>query len=553
MAIDRQLVELLRGWARPDDMTNADGLVTSSARLPLPLFYAGQESNAERPGAFPFSRGVSARGYHDDLWVMGMYSGYASPKETNARFKKLLNAGQTGLSIALDLPTQIGLDSDHPEAISEVGKVGVPLNSVEDMLTLLDGLPIENIRQMRSSANAIGPIFAAFVLVALEEMGVDPRSFRLFLQNDPLKEFSARGTWIFPPEASVRFAVDVIEYFADQHPNWEPIQFCGYHIRDAGGTVIQEVAVSAANGIAYLDEAVRRGVDIAKVAPSLFLFLSSGVDVFEEAAKFRAARRLWAKLLTERYRVPPERAGLRIFAYTLGGALTAQEPENNIVRIAYEALAAVLGGVQTLATSSWDEAHSLPSAQAAHLALRTQQILGYEAGVAKVVDPLGGSFYIEDLTARLEAKIVDYVARIVERGGAIECISSRFIGEELAEAAYAYQKEILSGARPLVGVNFKPHPVSEPAGAAFTLPPAISGEAIEALNAIRAKRDAGRVRAALADVERAARERRNTIPALIEATRARASLGEMTEVLARVFGRYSSGIEFGEVLPRKSA
>lgn len=553
MAVDQQLVERLRAWSRADDTPRAGGVLTASARLPLPLFYAGQERDAERPGAFPYTRGASARGYHDDLWVMGMYSGYASPKETNARFKKLLNAGQTGLSIALDLPTQIGSDSDHPEAISEVGKVGVPLNTVEDMLTLLDGLPIQNIRQMRTSANAIGPIFAAFVVVALEEMGIDPRSFRLFLQNDPLKEFSARGTWIFPPEASLRFAVDVVEYFSEHHPNWEPIQFCGYHIRDAGGTAVQEVAVSAANGIAYLDEAVRRGVDVAKVAPSLFLFLSSGVDIFEEAAKFRAARRLWARLLTERYRVPAERAGLRIFAYTLGGALTAQEPENNIVRIAYEALAAALGGVQTLATSSWDEAHSLPSAEAAHLALRTQQILGYEAGVAKVVDPLGGSYYVEDMTHRLEAKIAAYLMRIVERGGAIEGISSRFIVEELAEAAYTYQKEILSGARPLVGVNFKPRPMAEATAGAFTLPPSISREAIEALNAVRAKRDPHRARAALAQVERAAREQRNTIPALIEATRARASLGEMTDALAQVFGRYSSGVEFGEIQPIRSA
>lgn len=541
-----KLAALLRSWVGPDEGVEQPVKKTSSARLPLPACYSGPQS--ERPGSFPFTRGISERMYHDELWVMGMYSGYASPKETNARFRKLLAAGQTGLSIALDLPTQIGVDSDDPVAQGEVGKVGVPLNSVEDMLALLEGLPLQQVRQMRSTANAIGPIFAAFVIVALEELGIDPAAFRLFVQNDPLKEFSSRGTWIFPPAASARFAVDLIEYFAAHHPTWQPIQFCGYHVRDAGATAVQEVAVATMNGVTYLDEARRRGVDIAAVAPSLFLFLSSGVDIFEEAAKFRAARRLWARLLHERYGVPKEKAAMKIFAYTLGGALTAHEPHNNIVRVAYEALAAVLGGAQTLATSSWDEAHSLPSDEAAHLALRTQQILAHEAGVTKVVDPLGGSWYLEALTNRMENEITRYAVTVLEHGGAIGAIESGFLAQELGESAYRDYEEVARGERLLVGVNFKPSNQPMPENSPFTVPAGTAEEAIARLREVRAKRDGGRLRIALDQLRGAAREGRNTMPALLEAARARATMGEITAALAEVFGRHQTSVEYGAPL-----
>jgi methylmalonyl-CoA mutase N-terminal domain/subunit len=540
------LASLLRSWVKPDDAVENGVKHTSSARLPLPGFYA--EPGTGRPGSFPFTRGINERMYLDELWVMGMYSGYASPKETNARFRNLIAAGQTGLSIALDLPTQIGVDSDDPLATGEVGKVGVPLNSVEDMLALLEGLPLHQVRQMRSTANAIGPIFAAFVIVALEELGTDPAVFRLFLQNDPLKEYSSRGTWIFPPGPSARFAVDAIEYFARHYPTWQPIQFCGYHVRDAGGTAVQEVAVATANGIAYLDEAVRRGVEIAAIAPSLFLFLSSSVDIFEEAAKFRAARQLWARLLHERYGVAQERAAIKIFAYTLGGALTAREPHNNIVRVAYEALGAVLGGVQTLATSSWDEAHSLPSEDAAHLALRTQQILAHEAGVTKVVDPLGGSHYVEALTRRLENEITRYTATVIEQGGAIRAIESGFLAKELADSAYRDFEEVARGERLVVGVNFKPSDQPLPATPPFTVPQGTAEEAIGRLQQLRAARDAKRWQAALANLRAAAAQGSNTLPALLEAARARATIGEITETLATVFGRYDSPIEHGAPL-----
>lgn len=537
------LAALLRSWLRPDEAPAVTEKHTSSSHLPLPASYVGPDG--ERPGGFPYKRGISARMYHDELWVMGMYSGYASPKETNARFRALLEAGQTGLSIALDLPTQIGIDSDDPLAEGEVGKVGVPINSVEDILALLDGLPLQQVRQIRSTCNAIGPIFAAFVIVALEELGIQPTTFRLFLQNDPLKEFSSRGTWIFPPEPSARFAVDVIEYFAKHYPSWQPIQFCGYHIRDVGGTAIQEVAVATANGIAYLDEAQRRGVEIAAIADSLFLFLSSSVDIFEEAAKFRAARSLWARLLNERYAVPKDKAAIKIFSYTLGGALTAREPQNNIVRVAFEALGAILGGVQTLATSSWDEAHSLPSEEAAHLALRTQQILAVESGVTKVADPLGGSFYVEALTRRLDNEITRYTVELIDRGGAIGVIESGFLTRELADSAFREHQEVARGERQVVGVNFKPSNQPIPATMPFVTPAGTTEIAVGGLSHVRKNRNAVRCRAALESLRVDAREERNTMPALIEAARARATIGEITAALASVFGRNTSSIEYG--------
>lgn len=509
---------------------------SSSARLPLPPVYAPPA--AERPGEFPFTRGPEARGYLDEPWVMGMYSGYASPQETNARFKMLLATGQTGLSIALDLPTQVGIDSDHPQARGEVGKVGVPINSVDDMLALLDGLPIHQVRQMRTTANAIAPMFLAFVLVALEEKGIDPASFRLFLQNDPLKEFPARGTWVFPPAASLKMAVDVVEYIARNHPTWQPQQYCGYHIRDAGGTAVQEVAVATANGIAYLEEAVRRGIDVATLAPTMFMFLSAGLDIFEEAAKFRAARRLWAQLLHRRYGVPREQCAIRIFAYTLGGALQAREPMNNVTRIAYEALAAVLGGVQTLATSSWDEAHSLPSEDAANLSVRAQQILAYESGVPQVVDPLGGSWFVEDLTDRLEAAIAGSVADILDRGGAVHAVESGHVENMLADSAYRDFQDIESGRRKIVGLNFKPREVEAGWNADFVLPPNVAEEAYASLERTRAARDAAMVHRRLAAVREAACAGHNVVPTLVEAARARATLGEMAEALASVFGRH---------------
>jgi len=541
LADDAEFARTIKSWVptavAPEEVSRR----SSSGGLELPASYA--VPGGETPGTYPYTRGRTERGYLDEFWVMGQYSGFATPRETNARFKQLLEAGQTGLSIALDLPTQMGLDSDAPLADGEVGKVGVPLDTVDDLLVVLDGLPLDRVRQMRTSANAIGPIFAAFMLVALEELDIEPQSFRLMLQNDPLKEFSARGTFIFPPSASLRLAVDVVEWFASELPRWEPIEFCGYHIRDAGGTAVQEVAIATANGIAYLDEAVRRGVDVEAAAHSLFVFLSTGIDIFEEAAKLRAARRIWARLLHERYGVVEESAAVNLFAYTLGGALVAQEPMNNVVRVAFEALSAVLGGVQTLATSSYDEALGLPSPAAAHLALRTQQIVAHESGATKVVDPLAGSYYVEDLTTRLEAEILTLVSEIVERGGAVEALNSGSIQAAISEAAYTFQQEIESGERPVVGVNVHRVEAEEVAGV-FTVRTELQTQQIADLREAKARRDQSAVRESLDAVTAAAVAGENSIPTLLRAARERATLGEIVQAMETVHGRFKPSRAF---------
>ena len=533
-ATQDSLIDLLRGWSveRPAD---TDENVSSSARVPLPDYLPRDANGVERPGEYPYTRGRSPRGYLDQLWVMGQYSGYASASATNRRFKDLLAAGQTGLSIALDLPTQLGLDSDDPRAVGEVGRVGVPLDTVEDVLALLDGIPLDKVRQMRTTANAIGPMFAAMLLVALEELGQDPNGFRLLLQNDVLKEFSARGTYIFPPRPSMRLSVDVVEYFANEYPGWEPIEFCGYHIRDAGATAVQEIAYASMNGIAYLDAALERGVSISSLAHRLFLFMSAGVDVFEEAAKLRAARRLWAKILHERYGVPREDAAINLFVYTLGGSLVAQEPLNNAIRVAYEALGAVLGGVQTLAASSFDEALGLPSSEAAHLSLRTQQIIAHESGATKVVDPLAGSYYVEEMTNRIEEAAVREMVTVTELGGAVAVLESGWLAASLADSAYELQIEIDERKRPIVGVNVHEVAASEVARV-FQVPPEEQAKQCQRLGEIRAARDDQRVAEALAEVTRNAAEGRNVIPSLIEAARARATMGEITKALRQVFG-----------------
>jgi methylmalonyl-CoA mutase, N-terminal domain len=524
---------LLHKWIEQEPADDRGGEQSTSARLLLPLWYEGDET----PGDYPFTRGRTTRMYHDELWVMGQYSGYATPSETRKRFDDLLRAGQTGLSVALDLPTQMGLDSDHPLARGEVGRVGVPLDTVEDLLTLFRGLPLARARQLRTTANAIGPIFTAFIVVALEELGVSPKQVRVMLQNDPLKEYPARGTFIFPPVAAVGLAVDVIEYFARELPHWEPIEFCGYHIRDAGATAVQEIAIATCNGLTYLDEARARGVDVTDLCSSLYLFLSAGVDIFEEAAKIRAARRLWARILHEFYEVPRAACGINVFAYTLGGALTAQEPINNVIRVTCETLAGVLGGVQTLATSSFDEALGLPSPSAARLALRTQQIVAYEAGVTKVVDPLAGSYYVEDLTNRLEAAAGRYLIRLLELGGAVATVDSGFVEEEIGAAAYEHQRAVESGEQPIVGVNVHRAETGE-MHRAFTIGPELERHQIEGLSRVRQRRNRAAAEAALRDLAREAGKGSNTIPFLIDAARARATIGEIVSTLGGVLGHH---------------
>ncbi|HVX23270.1 MAG TPA: methylmalonyl-CoA mutase family protein [Acidimicrobiales bacterium] len=491
------------------------------------------------PGEPPYTRGVAPGGYREGLWVMGLYSGRATPKETNARIRSLLAQGQRGFSIALDLPTQNGLDSDHPLSQGEVGRVGVPVDSLADMVDLLDGIALDEVAQIRTTANAIGPIAIALFIAAAEEHGYSPADFRVLLQNDVLKEYLARGTYVFPPRPAVGFSVDVMEYCARHLPHWKPIEFCGYHIRDAGSTAVQEVAIALANGIEYLDAAIGRGLSVDDVAPTIYLFLSSHLDLFEEVAKFRAARRMWHRLMTERYGAQrPESARLNIFCYTLGSPQTAQEPHNNVVRIAYQALAAVLGGVQTLATSSFDEALGLPSDEAVRISLRTQQILAYETGVARTPDPLGGSYLVERLTDQFEEAAWAYLGRIDAQGGALRALESGWLAAEVDEEAYRQQRAIDDGRRTVVGVNR----FQSDAPSAAPSPPSVGTEGerdqLERLAAVRRRRDGARVDRTLAALGDAAAAGENTIPTLVDAVRAYATVGEICDVLAKHWGRY---------------
>src|SRR2546425_3268389 len=408
---------------------------TTSSGLPLERVYASEDclsngaSPGEKlgyPGAYPFTRGITPTMYRSQFWVMGMYSGYGSAEEANERYRALLDRGQTGFSVALDLPTQCGYDADHPLAAGEVGVTGVHIGSLADMERLFQDIPLERVRQIRTTANAIGPIIAAMYIAAFEKQGVNIRNTRMFIQNDVLKEYFARGTYIFPPEAAVKLSSDVIEYCTHNLPEWTPLAMSGYHIRDRGSTATQELAFTFANGLAYLDQVCRRGMHIDTFAPQIWTFLSAGIDVLEEVAKFRAARRIWARLMRERYGAQNlETMKLKIFAYTLGGNLVAQQPLNNIARVAIETLAAVLGGVQTIATSSYDEAYAIPTEEAATIALRTQQIVANEAGLNGTRDDPGGSYAIEALTETIEAGVFNYLDKIEALRGAVRCIEER--------------------------------------------------------------------------------------------------------------------------------
>lgn len=499
------------------------------------------ESKLGLPGQPPFTRGIDPAMYRHRPWVMGMYSGQASPKETNQRIRSLLDAGQSGFSIALDLPTQLGLDSDHPLAKGEVGRVGVPIDSLADMVELLEGVPLDKVAQIRTTANSIGPLAVALFVNAAEVHGYSPEQFKVMLQNDVLKEYVARHTHIFPARFGRDFSVDVIEYCARHLPHWEPIEFCGYHIRDSGANAVQEVAIAISNGIEYIDRTLARGLDIETFAHSLYLFLSAGLDIFEEVAKFRAARRIWADVMRERFGAT-ERASqaVNIFCYTLGGMQTASEPLNNLVRISYQALAAALGGVQTLASSSYDEALGLPSPEAAHLGLRTQQILALETGVTRSADPLGGSYLVEALTDQLEAEIRAYMTTIEDRGGALGALESGFLEAEIDEQAFTLQRRIDRGEQPVVSVNS--HLSASPPGGHREQPvrkdlDAIEAEQVERLARLRAGRDQPAVERSLEEVRGAARAGTNTIPAIIGAVRVYATVGEICQALADVWGR----------------
>lgn len=486
----------------------------------------------EQPGQYPFTRGISA---DPGVWTMGQYAGFGTASETNARFRSLLAQGLTGFSVALDLPTQMGLDSDAPLARGEVGKVGVAIDSLADIEVLMDGIELERITQVRTTANSIGYIWAALFEALAEKRDVDPNVFGMFIQNDVLKEYFARGTQIFPAAAGLKLSVDVIEHISKKIPRWVSLAMSGYHIRESGSSAVQEIAFTFSNARAYLDAAIARGLSVDDVAPTLFTFLSSNMDFLPEIAKFRAARRVWAKLMRETYGAKdPRSEQLRIFVFTAGSSLTAQQPLNNVVRTSIEAMAAALGGVQTMHVCAYDEALGVPTETAATLALRTQQVVAFETGVTTMVDPLGGSYVLEAMTDDLERQIMDEMQRIEDRGGALACIDSGYFATSLSDSAYEYALAVDSGERTVVGVNkFVTDPV---AFEVFSLNPESEAAQVKSLAKVRADRDAAALTAALADVREAAEAGDNVVPACVQAVKAYATVGEMTDQLRAVYG-----------------
>ncbi|HLN15158.1 MAG TPA: methylmalonyl-CoA mutase family protein [Acidimicrobiales bacterium] len=493
-----------------------------------------------QPGRYPYTRGPHAEMYRRRLWTMRQYAGFGNAEATNQRFKFLLEAGQTGLSCAFDLPTQMGLDSDHPRAEGEVGKVGVAIDSLADMRLLLADLPLDKVTTSMT-INATAAILLLLYELVAEEQGVPGSALGGTLQNDILKEYVARGTYIYPPAPSLRLVVDTFAYCLERIPKWNTISISGYHIREAGSTAVQELAFTLADGIAYVETAIAAGLDVDAFAPRLAFFFNAHNNLFEEVAKYRAARRMWARIMTERFGAKDERSKiLRFHTQTGGSTLTAQQPENNIVRVTVQALAAALGGTQSLHTNSFDEALGLPTERAAKLALRTQQVVGYESGVADTVDPLAGSYFVESLTDQVERDASAYLERIDTMGGAVAAIEARFMQEEIESAAYAYAKAIDDGEKVLVGVNRFVEEHREPTEV-FPIDVGLQRSQIARVQRVRAERDQAGVDAALADVRRAAQGSANLLVPMKEALRRMATLGEVSDVLRDEFGVYQPG------------
>jgi len=489
------------------------------------------------PGEAPYTRGVYPTMYRGRLWTMRQYAGFGSAAETNERFKFLLEAGQTGLSCAFDLPTQMGYDSDHARAEGEVGKVGVAIDSIADMRTLLDGIPLDQVTTSMT-INSTGAILLLLYELVAEEQGVPASKISGTIQNDILKEYIARGTYVYPPRPSMRLITDVFAYCAEHVPRWNTISISGYHIREAGSTAVQEIAFTLANAIAYVSAAVDAGLEVDQFAPRLSFFWNGHNNFFEEVAKFRASRRMWHRIMTDRFDAQKDASKLlRFHTQTGGSTLTAQQPLNNVVRVAVQSMAAVLGGTQSLHTNGYDEAISLPTEEAARIALRTQQIIGYESGVADTPDPLAGSYFVEALTDEVERLAWEYIERIDELGGAVAAIEQGYQMDEIEQAAYDYTKSIDDDERVIVGLN-KFTVANEPEPVAFPIDPALEVGQRERLAAFKADRDTDVVRARLDDVAAAARGTQNLLPVMKEALRANATLGEVSDALREVFGVY---------------
>jgi len=487
------------------------------------------------PGEFPFTRGVQPTMYRGRVWTMRQYAGFASAEATNRRYHYLLEQGQTGLSVAFDLPTQIGYDSDSANAKGEVGKVGVPISSLEDMETLFDGIPLGKV-STSMTINSTAPVLLAMYIAVAKKQGADPSALNGTIQNDVLKEYIARGTYIFPPQHSMRLTTAIFHYCAQSLPQWNTISISGYHIREAGSTAAQEVAFTLADGIAYVQAAIDAGLDVDKFAGRLSFFFAANTNLLEEVAKFRAARRLWAKIMRDRFKAnDPRSMMLRFHTQTCGHTLTAQQPDNNVVRTAIQALAAILGGTQSLHTNSRDEAYATPSEDAVTLALRTQQLLAFESGVADCTDPLGGSYFVEHLTDAIEEKAQEYIARIDDLGGALRAIEQGYQQREIQESSYRTQKDIEDVKKVVVGVNKFVSPYPEITGL-LRVDPAEAEKQAKRLTELKAKRDGGKVDKALGALKEVASGTENTMPAILDCVEAYATLGEVCDVLRGVFG-----------------
>jgi methylmalonyl-CoA mutase N-terminal domain/subunit len=518
--------------------------IETSSHIPVKPLYtpadlkgSDYEGEVGYPGEYPFTRGVQATMYRGRLWTMRQYAGMGDAEESNKRYKYLLANGTTGLSVAFDLPTQIGMDSDYALATGEVGKVGVAIDSIEDMQRLFDGIDLTRI-STSMTINATASILLALYVAVARRQGADIRKLSGTVQNDVLKEYIARGTYIYPPQQAMRVITDMIAWTNENVPDWNSISISGYHMREAGSTAVQEVAFTLGNGMAYVDAAIKAGLDVDKFAPRLSFFFNAHNNFLEEVAKFRAARRMWARMMREHFKAKNPRSWmLRFHTQTAGSTLTAQQPENNIVRTAIQGLAAVLGGTQSLHTNSYDEALALPTEQAARIALRTQQIVAYESGAPQTIDPLAGSYYIETLTNEIEQRAAEYLGKIEVLGGMLKAIERGFVQQEIQNAAYEYQQQVDREEAIVVGVNRfeveqgKPIPIQR-------IDPALEARQIERVRALRTKRDAGPWKAALAGVEEAARSGANLMPRILSAVEACATVGEISDAMRRVFGEY---------------
>jgi methylmalonyl-CoA mutase, N-terminal domain len=525
----------------PDSSSKTTGIPERQFHRPEDLagFNAGRDLGL--PGSYPYTRGIYPGQYRSRLWTMRQYAGFGSARESNQRYRYLLSKGTTGLSVAFDLPTQIGFDSDHPQARGEVGRVGVAIDSLEDMDALFEGIPLDRV-STSMTINATAPILLALYFATAEKQGADLKRLSGTVQNDILKEYVARGTYIYPPKQAMRLVTDIFAFCRDCAPLWNAISVSGYHIREAGATAAQEIAFTLGNAIAYLSAALERGLAVDEVAPRGSFFLNAHNNFLEEIAKFRAARRMWARIMRERFKAQDPRSWVfRFHTQTGGSTLTAQQPDNNIVRVALQTLAAVLGGTQSLHSNSRDEALALPTEVSALLALRTQQIIACESGVTNTVDPVGGSYTIEKLTNEVQSAADGYLERIETMGGMLAAIERGFVQREIQQAAYECQGRIENGSQVIVGVN-RYQECSEQGIPILKIDPEIERQQVDRLQKLRARRDPARVDAALREVEATARSDRNLMPTILEAVKAYSTVGEISGVLAGVFGHYQEAV-----------